>query len=73
MSELLEELEVYCKYGVKANFYTENGSFGLIGDQFSILPNACEFIAMVKDIFTTLHYVVLKWYVRKTRTKRDEG
>eukprot|EP00026_Physarum_polycephalum_P007211 Phypoly_transcript_07268.p1 GENE.Phypoly_transcript_07268~~Phypoly_transcript_07268.p1 ORF type:complete len:356 (+),score=81.40 Phypoly_transcript_07268:350-1417(+) len=49
LTELIEELEVHCKYGVKESS-NNNVRFGVIGEHFSVVPNSCTVRATIKSI-----------------------
>lgn len=49
VTELIEELEVRCRYGVKEK--KEVSKYGVIGDHFVERPDGCKVVLMMKGIF----------------------
>lgn len=50
LSELIEELEVRCRYGVK-QATGDNSKFGVLGDdKLEENPSGCKVVLMLKDI-----------------------
>lgn len=49
--ELLEEVEVHCKYGVRSTSSVKTSSrFGVLGEDFSVIPHGCTVTLPLKDI-----------------------
>ncbi len=51
LSEFIEELEVRCKYGVKAaHQHAVSLRFGVVGNDFDEIPNGCKEVFALKGM-----------------------